>query len=77
MPKSYKFSSEIFVPLPLDEVFIFFSNPANLAKITPSWLNFTILSPLPIKMEVGTVIDFRITVLFRAKCCSAKATFWG
>ncbi|HUH12506.1 MAG TPA: hypothetical protein VMK65_05330, partial [Longimicrobiales bacterium] len=29
------------VPLPIEEAFAFFSDPANLARITPPWLGFT------------------------------------
>ena len=47
----------------IDEVFSFFSNPENLSDITPSRLNFKILTPLPIKMQQGQLIDYRITVL--------------
>lgn len=45
---------------PLAEVFAFFQQPENLAKITPPWLRFTILTPPPIRMEVGAEIDYSI-----------------
>jgi len=47
----------------IDEVFPFFSNPENLSHITPSRLNFRILTPLPIKMQKGQIIDYTITIL--------------
>jgi hypothetical protein len=46
------------IPASLDEVFEFFEKPENLAHITPHWLGFRILTPLPIDMKVGTVIDY-------------------
>ncbi|MCS5653086.1 MAG: hypothetical protein NZ825_10655 [Candidatus Marinimicrobia bacterium] len=42
---------------PIPEVFSFFSRPENLAVITPKKLDFRILTPSPINMEKGTVID--------------------
>lgn len=48
------------IPATLDEVFAFFSKAENLAKITPPWLGFRILSPAPIEMREGTLIDYRI-----------------
>ena len=48
------------VPTPIDETWEFFSNAANLGRITPRWLSFEILTPQPIEMGVGTLIDYRI-----------------
>ena len=45
---------------PLAEVFDFFSNAENLSEVTPSELSFKITTPLPIKMEVGALIDYKI-----------------
>lgn len=51
---------EQWLPLPLSEVFSFFSNAENLEQLTPPWVGFRILSPLPISMQQGTLIDYRI-----------------
>jgi ligand-binding SRPBCC domain-containing protein len=48
------------VPAPLDQVFPFFARPENLAVITPDWLNFRILTPSPIPMSAGAVVDYLI-----------------
>ena len=45
---------------PLEEVFQFFSKAENLNLLTPLELSFKILTPLPIKMQAGTLIDYRI-----------------
>ena len=48
---------------PVDRVFEFFSRPENLAKITPPKLGFEILTPGPIPMHVGSVIDYTVRIL--------------
>ena len=50
------------VPASLEETFAFFSDAANLQRLTPPWLHFTIRTPLPVKMREGTEIDYRIRV---------------
>jgi ligand-binding SRPBCC domain-containing protein len=48
------------IPRPRHEVFDFFSRAANLEKLTPDNLRFSILTPEPIPMHPGTLIDYRI-----------------
>lgn len=45
---------------PLDEVFAFFSKAENLNELTPPDLQFEILTPSPIPMFSGTLIDYKI-----------------
>ena len=47
---------------PLRDVFAFFERPENLEIITPKSLSFKILSPKPIQMKDGAVIDYTIRI---------------
>ncbi len=47
---------------PLDEVFEFFAAARNLERLTPPWLRFEVLTPEPVDMRVGTLIDYRLRV---------------
>lgn len=60
--KIFEFRAQQTLPRPLDEVFSFFAQATNLEAITPPFLGFQIVTPLPIKMEVGTLIDYRLKI---------------
>lgn len=47
------------LPRPIAEVFAFFSDPRNLAAITPPWLGFRIVAA-PARVERGAVIHYRL-----------------
>ncbi len=58
--KTFTLSTEHRIEKPIAEVFAFFSDAHNLTEITPPWLHFVVLTPRPIEMEVGTLIDYRL-----------------
>lgn len=60
--KEFTFETEQWLPQPLDHIFAFFSEAHNLQTLTPPWLNFEVLTPAPIPMAPGTLIDYRIRI---------------
>ena len=61
--KYYDLDVEQFIDQPVDKVFEFFSRPENLEEITPPRLGFTIMTPSPIPMEKGSLIDYTMRIL--------------
>ena len=60
--KAFTFHTELWLPRPRDEVFAFFADAHNLEAITPPWVKFEVLTPKPIEMKTGALIDYRIRV---------------
>lgn len=63
MPYTYTLERTQLICRPLEEVFAFFSDAGNLEAITPEFLHFHILTPRPIAMDAGTLIDYQIRLL--------------
>jgi len=61
-PGIYRLEREQLIPRDPDEVFRFFSEAKNLETLTPDFLRFEILTPMPIPMGTGTIIDYRIRI---------------
>ena len=58
--KEFLLETQQTISKPRDEVFEFFSNAENLEFLTPDFLNFNILTSLPIEMHVGAEIEYRL-----------------
>lgn len=57
-----EFQSEVWLPLPPDHLFPFFADAGNLDAITPPWLHFHIVTPGPIEMRRGALIDYKLCI---------------
>lgn len=53
-------TAQQFFDLPVEQIFDYFGDAGNLEAITPPWLHFKVLTPQPIKMHPGTLIDYKL-----------------
>ncbi len=60
--RDHVFHAQFELPLPLDAVFPFFAAAENLERITPPELRFRILTPMPLDMRLGTLLDYRLSL---------------
>lgn len=60
MTRTFRLERTQFLELPLEETFDFFSHAGNLELITPAFLHFEIVTPQPIDLRPGAVIDYRL-----------------
>jgi ligand-binding SRPBCC domain-containing protein len=60
--KEFTLETELWLDRPLEDVFGFFAEACNLEALTPPWVGFEVLTPAPITMARGTLIDYRIRV---------------
>lgn len=62
--KLHTLSTEIFLPITIARGWEFFSNPANLALITPPELGLEVTSELPERVYPGMIVTYRVRPLF-------------
>jgi ligand-binding SRPBCC domain-containing protein len=72
----HQFTSELWLPRPIEEVFAFFSDAGNLDSITPPWLSFRMVTRRPIAMQAGALIDYRLRVRGLPLRWRSKITAW-
>ncbi|HUB76878.1 MAG TPA: SRPBCC family protein [Solirubrobacteraceae bacterium] len=58
------------------EVAEFFSRPANLALLTPPGMRFELLTPEPLEMADGTLIEYRVRVRGIPIRCVSQIEDW-
>lgn len=59
---AHRLERQQLLPRPIGDAFAFFSDAANLEAITPPFLRFRILTPLPIAMRAGARIDYALAL---------------
>jgi ligand-binding SRPBCC domain-containing protein len=62
MMRIREFTAELWLPLPPEEVFPFFSDAGNLNVITPPWLKFRVVKTSSEVMSAGVLIDYNLRV---------------
>ena len=60
----------------LAEVFAFFSDPRNLARITPPGLSFRIVGDVPASLEAGSRLEYRIRWMLLRLRWVTRITRW-
>jgi ligand-binding SRPBCC domain-containing protein len=60
----YQFKREQLVKTDMETCWKFFSSPANLQRITPSYMGFDVLTEVPDTMYEGLMIAYRVRPLF-------------
>ena len=58
----FEFRSKLVLRRPISEVFSFFQEPSNLSRITPPEMGFQIITPAPISMKEGALIDYIVKI---------------
>ena len=61
--KIYRLKSKQIINKNINEVFNFFSKPENLPLITPKKMKFSIITPQPIEMKEGALIDYTLKIM--------------
>src|SRR5580765_5478542 len=55
----YILERRVWLPRPRAQVFEFFADPRNLARVHPAWARPRWLRPPPARLTAGVVLDFR------------------
>lgn len=75
-PSPHTLTTSQVLRAPIERVFEFFSDASNLEAITPPFLNFRILTPLPIQMREGALIDYALKLHGLPIRWRTKITAW-
>jgi ligand-binding SRPBCC domain-containing protein len=74
--RGFRLIATQFAPQPREQVFEFFSDAWQLEAITPPWLHFEVLTPAPIVISQGTLIDYRLRLRGIPLRWQSKISVW-
>lgn len=74
--KIFEFHCDQLLATDIEEIFAFFCDAQNLESITPPWLKFEVLTPAPIELGEGALIDYRLRVRGIPLRWQSKITHW-
>jgi ligand-binding SRPBCC domain-containing protein len=72
----YRFTACQTIARPRPEVFEFFSRAEHLERITPPEVGFHIITPTPITIGEGTLIDYRLSLRGLPVRWQSRITVW-
>lgn len=58
--RGYRLETSQLLPYPREQVFALYADAFQLETITPEWLHFHVITPRPINIGQGTLIDYRL-----------------
>ena len=64
------------LPVAIDRVFPFFARAENLQRITPPELHFRMLTPSPITIDQGTLLDYQLRLFIVPFHWQSRITIW-
>jgi ligand-binding SRPBCC domain-containing protein len=72
----FRLEAELLLPQTRDKVFELFSDAFQLAVLTPEWVHFNVLTPAPIRIREGTLIDYRLRLRGIPIRWQSRITVW-
>jgi ligand-binding SRPBCC domain-containing protein len=67
---------ELWLPGSIEDHFAFFCNAQNLDAITPPWMHFRVMTPASVKIEKGTLLDYRLRIRGVPVRWQSQITLW-
>ena len=74
--KGFRLETAQLLAVDRGELFAFFSDAHGLEALTPPWLKFSVLTPAPLRIEAGTIIDYRLRIHGLPLRWRSRITLW-